>query len=60
MSHTTPITLIANQTIELLGDQVNIRDLKSIELDEYGRAVWYETIDPCVLAAGLDELERLL
>ena len=36
MSHSVKITLIADQEIELLGQTVNIHDLRTLTLNEHG------------------------
>ena len=41
MSHSTKITLIADQEITLFGDVVNVHDLESIVLGSHGEIVSY-------------------
>lgn len=43
--HTTKLTVIADQEIEINGETVNIHDLRSITLDSDGRIVDYSLIE---------------
>ena len=42
MSHSVKVTLVADQEIRLLGDVINIHDLKTIVLDSYGNIIEYQ------------------
>jgi hypothetical protein len=39
MSHSVSVTLIADQEVYILGKRVNIHDLCTITLDDYGKIV---------------------
>ena len=41
MSHSVEIALIADQDIRLLGEEVNIHDLMTIQLDSSGVVIGY-------------------
>lgn len=41
MSHSVEITLIADQVIEIMGEPVNVHDLKSIGLNDQGEIIEY-------------------
>lgn len=45
MSHTTTVTLIADQEIELCGETINIHDLKTIIMSGDGKVVEYTVQD---------------
>jgi len=46
MSHSVKVILIADQEIELLGEEVNIHDLKTIYLDSRGKIIEYALFPP--------------
>ena len=45
MSHSIKVKLIADHEIELLGNIVNIHDLKTIMLNSYGKIIAYAKHD---------------
>jgi len=37
--HATTVTLIADQLIEIMGKEINIHDIKTIQIDELGQII---------------------
>ena len=54
MSHSTKVTIIADQYINICGKEINIHDLRSITLNGYGQAVGYVENDQKTLSIRID------